>query len=133
MIPQEQQKVIHDRLMAKQKAYEEQGYADKDFSKKVDDKHIKIWLPDSVFVQQKLLSLGSKVFGDYNLNIDEESDLTERFSKAVCSHMQIDQKTVVPETLEFGELQAYALLYWLELLSPLSAWGDAKAQRVILG
>lgn len=129
----EQKKIVQDRLTEKRKKYEEQGFADKDFSKTVDDKHIKIWLPSSVFNQQKLLSLGSKVFSGHDLSIDEEGDLTERFSKAVCVHMQIDGDSVAPETLEFGDLQAYALLYWLELLSPLSVWGDAKAEKVILG
>lgn len=129
----EDKKIVQNRLNEKRKKYEEQGFADKTFEKRVDDKLIKIWLPDSVFVQQKLLSLGSKVFSSNNLNIDEEGELTERFSKAVCLHMQIEGNDVTPETLEFGELQAYTLLYWLELLSPLSVWGDVKAQKVILG
>lgn len=131
MTPEDKKK-IQDSLVAKRKKYEEQGFADKTYEKTIDGKHFKIWLPSSVFVQQKMLSIGSKVFNNDFLNIDEEADLTERFSKAVCSHMQVEGKEVSAETLEFAELQAYALLYWLELLSPLSMWGDVKAQKVIL-
>lgn len=132
MITSEEAKIVEDRILAKRKKYEEQGCADKTFEKKIDGKHIKMWLPESVFVQQKLLSIAAKVFsGDFS-NIDEEGELNERYIKAVYSHMQIDSKTANPDISDFGDLQAFGLLYWTELLSPLSTWGDIKARKVML-
>lgn len=123
---------IASMIEQKRKKYEEQNFADKDFEKTIDAKFVKIWLPTSVFVQQTLLSIAAKVFSSGVKDIDEEAKLTERFYKAVCSHMQIDSKAVNPELLDLGELQGYALLYWVELLAPLSAWGDVKAIKAIL-
>lgn len=123
---------ISAKIETKRAKYEEQGYADKDFEKNIDGKFIKIWLPNSVFVQQTFLSIASKVFKNDFQDIDEEAKLTERLYKAVCSHMQIDAKAVNAELLDLAELQAYSLLYWVELLAPLSAWGDVKAKRIIL-
>lgn len=123
---------INSIIEAKRRKYESQSYADKDFEKNIDGKFIKIWLPASVFVQQTLLSIAAKVFANDFNDIDECAKLTERFYKAVCSHMQIDGKQINIESLDLADLQSYALLYWVELLAPLSAWGDVKAKKAIL-
>mgnify|MGYP003652421364 CR=1 FL=1 len=126
------QSKIASRIEEKRVAYEAQNYADTTFEKTIDGKFLKIWLPASVFVQQQILALGSKVMSSDFANFDEQNALTERFYKAVFSHLQVDGKTVNPETCSLGDLQAYAWLYWVELLAPLSLWGDGKAKRAIL-
>lgn len=123
---------INAKIEDKRKKYEEQGYADKEFEKTVNGKFIKIWLPASVFVQQTLLSIAAKVMTNDFQDMDEGAKLTERYYRAVCSHLQIDAKNAVVDSLDLADLQAYALLYWVELLAPLSAWGDVKAKKAIL-
>lgn len=122
---------IESRIEAKNKKYEEQSFADKDFEKNIDNKLVKMWLPSSVFVQQALLSLGEKVASNRFRNLEEETSLTEEFYKKVCAHLQINGAAIVAETLELTDLQIYGLLYWVELLAPLSAWGDVKARKVM--
>ena len=123
---------IQSRVAEKRKKYEEQNFADKDFEKTIDGKFIKLWLPSSVFVQQTLLSIAVRVFSNDFQDIDESSRLTERYYRAVCNHLQIEGANVNPDTLDLADLQAYALLYWVELLAPLSQWGDVKAKKAIL-
>lgn len=123
---------INSKIEDKRKKYEEQGHADKEFEKTVNGRFVKIWLPASVFVQQTLLSIAAKVMTNDFQDIDECSKLTERYYKAVCSHLQIDAKNVNADSMDLADLQAYALLYWVELLAPLSAWGDVKSKNTIL-
>jgi hypothetical protein len=121
-----------EKVEAKRKKYEEQGFADVDFEKEIDGKKIKMFLPSSVFVQQKMIIMASKVFSNQDYSVDEESDLAERFIKAVCKHTQINGNEANPEQEGIIRCQAYALMYWLELLNPLSTWGESIQKKMIL-
>lgn len=129
---EEDKKKSQEHILAKRDKYDQQGFADKDYQFTLDGKTVKLWLPSSVFAQQSLLSLGSRVVHDQFADFEEETKLTEKYYKIICSHMQIDGKPVNPELLELANLQAYALTYWAELLYPLSLWSDAKAKKALL-
>ena len=132
MISKEENEALQKRVLVKREKYQEQGFADDTLEKTVNGKLIKMWLPNSVFVQQKLLSIAAKVFSSDFKDIDEEAELTERYYKAVCTHTQLDGDNVNAAALDLGSLQAFALLYWMELLYPLSLWGDEKSKEAIL-
>lgn len=134
----EQDKILEEReqntkrVFSKRDKYETQGFADKGFQTKIDNKTVKIWLPSSVFAQQALLSLGDRVVNEKFESIEQEQSLTEKFYRTVCQHLQINGQAVNVETLELVDLQSYAWLYWMELLYPLSLWSDQKVRKVIL-
>jgi hypothetical protein len=125
------EEIIKQKVIDKRAKYKEQGFADKDFEKQIGKKHLKLWLPNSVFHQQKLLMLASKIFAG-SISIDEEMELTDRFYKEVCKHGQLDGNNIVAESLELNEIQGFALLYWVELLYPLSLWSDEKIKEMTL-
>ena len=132
MLSSEENAILQERVLAKRTKYKEQGTADLDFMKTIGEDTLRMWLPKSVFDQQKLLSVGAKVFSSDFKDIDEEAELTKRYFVAICAHAQINGESVNAEKLGFGVLQSYALLYWMELLYPLSLWGDEKSREAIL-
>jgi len=129
----EEREKNRERVFAKRDKYESQGFADKDFQTNVGKNIVKMWLPSSVFAQQAILSLGDKVVNEKFDSIEQEQILTEKFYRAVCQHLQINGQATSPEAIgELVDLQAYAWLYWLELLYPLSLWSDQRVRKVIL-
>jgi hypothetical protein len=131
MLDKEQENKVQEQVLNKRKKYKEQGFADKDFEKTLDGKHFKIWLPSSVFEQQKLINLASRLFSG-NLSFQEESELTTLYYNYVCKHAHLDGKPVNAEVLGLEQLQAFALFYWVELLFPLSLWSDEKTKELML-
>jgi hypothetical protein len=124
-------KQVQDSIEAKRKKYEEQGFADLSFEKSIGDKKLKMWLPSSIFMQQTMLLMASKVVSDGIDDIDEASKLNERYIKAVAKHTQINGEDLKPETCGLADCQGYILLYWTELLAPLSRWGETRAKKII--
>ena len=123
---------IRKAVEEKRKKYEEQGYADKDFEKTVDGLKIKMWLPESVFTQQTMLLLASKALESNSNDIDEFSKVKKRYAEAVAKHTRINGEDLNIEKVGYGASEAYCLMYWMELLSPLSAWADLRAEKILL-
>ena len=131
MLDRDQEQKVQQQVLNKREKYKEQGFADKDFEKTIGGKHFKIWLPSSVFEQQKLINLASRIFSG-NLSFQEESELTALYYNYVCKHAQLDGKAVNVDLLGLEQLQAFALFYWVELLFPLSLWSDEKTKEMML-
>jgi|WetSurMetagenome_2_1015567.scaffolds.fasta_scaffold364329_2 hypothetical protein len=118
-------------LEQKVQRYKEQGYADKEFEKIINNKRIKIILPNSVFDQQKLLFMGLDIMTEKELDFNNNFELTKKYLIEVCKNMWIDNKQINPESIELPELQAYGYMYWEELLYPLHLRGDILAREII--
>lgn len=122
-----------ERVLSKRDKYEAQGFADKDFETNIGKDIVKIWLPNSVFAQQNLLSLADKVINERFDNLEQEQELTEKLYRIICQHLMINGQGVHPETIQLVDIHVYAYLYWMELLYPLSLWSDQKVRKAILG
>lgn len=120
-----------ERVFSKRDKYEQQGFADKDFETHVGEHFVKFFLPDSVFAQQNLLSLGDKVMHGRFENFEQEQELTEKFYRIICQHLRINGSAINLSTVELVDLQCYAYIYWMELLYPLSLWSDIKVRKAI--
>lgn len=131
MLNKDEENKVQDQVNDKRKKYQEQGFADKDFEKQIGGKLFKIWLPSSVFEQQKLVNLASRLFAG-SLSFQEESDLTALYYNYVCKHASIDNSPVQAELLGLEQIQAFSLLYWVELLFPLSLWSDERTKEMML-
>lgn len=128
----EKLKLVQKRSEDKGKKYEEAGAADKDFQKKIDGKTIHMWLPDSVFDQQKMIALASEIYHKTGNYVEDELRIVKEYSCMVLKHTKIDGQILNPELYSFADLEAYPLLYWMELLSPLFSWGQERTKKVIL-
>ena len=115
----------------KRKKYEEQGYADKDFEKDINNARVKMWLPDSVFTQQTMLLIASKALHSDSGDVDEDAKLKKRYAEAVAKHTQINGEILNIEKVGLADCEAYCMIYWLELLSPLSIWAESRAKKMI--
>lgn len=121
---------IKKHVEEKKEKYKSQGRADKEFEKKINGKNVKIWLPNSVFDQQKLMMLGEEIMNSAK-DFETNFQLTTKFYLEVCKHLMIDTNLANAELLELSELKAYSMLYYVELLLPLSLWGDMVADEIL--
>jgi hypothetical protein len=121
---------IKKHVEEKKELYKSQGRADKEFEKKINGKNIKIWLPNSVFDQQKMMMLGEEIMNT-SKDFDTNFELTSKFYREVCKYLMVDSNLANPELLELSEIKAYSMLYYVELLLPLSLWGDMVADEIL--
>lgn len=129
-----QSEIMQERIKAKAEKYKEQGYADKDFRKDMGNKRIVMALSKNVFEQQKLLNLADEVLGK-NLDFETQSYLEEKYLREVAKNTLIDGKELTEllgqQNFELPQLQSFSVLYYVELLAPLSHWRDIVAKEII--
>jgi hypothetical protein len=123
---------VRKKTEEKSKRYEEKGVADKEFIRQLDGKQLKMWLPSSVFDQQRMITLASEVYHKSGNYIEEELRHLKEYSSMVFKHTSVEGKIIDPELYTYADLEAYPLLYWVELLSPLFSWGQARSKKLIL-
>lgn len=125
--------ILKKKVEEKAKRYEENGAADTDFEKKIDEKtKIHMWLPSSVFEQQRMVSLASLIFQDALSSVEEILAIKEQYARMVLKHTKLNGQIQDPDKYSIADLEAYPLLYWAELLSPLLLWGEQRAEKLLL-
>lgn len=116
---------------AKRKKYEAQGFADKDFQKTIDGAVVKMWLPDSVFEQQKMILMATNALSSDLSDVDEASSSKQRYANEVAKYTQINRESLDIQKSGLANCEAYCMIYWTELLAPLSVWAESKARKML--
>lgn len=128
-----QKEIIQERIKAKCDKYNNQGYADKEFRKDWKDKKLVMTLPNNVFEQQKLLNLAETSLNN-NYDFYVSSELDEKYLKEIAARILIDGKELSSilgqKDFELPQLETLSVLYYVELLAPLSRWRDIVAQEM---
>lgn len=130
-----QKEIIQERIKAKCDKYKNQGYADKEFRKDLNGKKIVMTLPNNVFDQQKLLNLADTVLNN-NYDFYTSNELEEKYLKEVANKTLIDGQELSSilghKDFELPQLQTLSVLYYTELLAPLSQWRDIIAKEILM-
>jgi hypothetical protein len=122
-----------ERIKAKADKYKNQGFADKEFRKDLNNKKIVMMLPNNVFEQHRLLNLAEEIFAQ-RLNLEDMTNLEEKYLKEIAKYTLIDGQEFAnilgQKDAELAHLETYGILYYMELLAPLSAWRDIVAEEM---
>lgn len=126
--------LIATRIKEKSEKYQEQGFADKEFRKEIKGKRVVMALPNNVYEQQKLLLMAESVMVN-NLSFYESFDLEKKFYEEISKNILIDNNPLSSmlgmKDYELPQLQSYSMLYYIELLAPLSQWRDIVAKEIL--
>ena len=80
---------LEKKAIEKAKKYKTQGFADKEFVKMQNGKNVRMFLPNSVFEQQKLLLLGNEVIENYNSFV-AGYELSNKFYREIFKYKEGD-------------------------------------------
>jgi hypothetical protein len=122
-----------DRIKEKAKKYKEQGFADTEY--RDDENKIIMKLPKNVMEQHKLLILAESVITKTNSSYDEIVSLEERYYNAISKNILVDgvelSEKIKAGNVSVSHLLSYGILYYAELLSPLTSWRDIIATELL--
>jgi hypothetical protein len=120
--------LLQERIKAKANKYKEQGFADKEFRTEYQSKKITMTLSNNVFEQNKLLNFAVDV-------LSGNSDNEEKFLKDIAANILVDGKELLnilgQKDFELPQLLSLCILYYSELLAPLSLWRDIVAKEML--
>lgn len=98
----------------------------------IDEKNVKFYLPNDVREQLRITKIAMSFFSFKDLDFNQQFELEKIYYEFIIKHMLIDGKEIKDiNELSFSNMQAYALIYLMELLLPLLSWSDTKAKDSI--
>lgn len=133
------QKDVQEAVKAKIRDVQENGFVEKEFDGMLGDKKVKMILPNDVRKQLYLLKIGDQWMTDSGqLLMGGVSDLETAYNMSVnyleniTKNMLIDGEEVKDlNQIPVEDLKAYGLVYYLELLLPLSHRSATKSEESV--
>jgi len=122
------QKAVKDKVKEKQ----DRGFVEKDFESVINGKKIKMILPNDIREQLYISNVAPRWILEEAKNMEESYENDLKYYEFIAKHMLIDGEEIKDiNSLNFEDLKAYGMTYYLELLLPLYQRSATKTQEAV--
>lgn len=126
------QEDVQNAVKAKTKDIQDKGFIEKDFETEIDGKKVRFSLPNDIRKQLYMMSLCQKWLFDGSMGFKESYDCQIEYFEFIQRNMLLNGEEVKNlSELQVDDLNAYGMVYFLELMLPLFHRSSTKRESSV--